>query len=236
MVIILGMNYYKKRLKEKLKKRSKPSVNKPRVMNTSGRRRRMKKPQVSHIDDERDIVILSTGAHIRNSDCDFVAVIDEVLDRLYSKWLPSNDFLFVWKTQNPAGCTNKIHHPDNPVLAGMDFSPSSVTHEYHKQFWNRDEYVLTQIDERNKQLAKKLLLSKSSSSAHAHHHHEAIMNKVHTLDMRMLYSRTDAHPGSPTLNNNQNVSEKPPDCLHYFAHGPLDVIGPLFQQLLEDIK
>ena len=158
-------------------------------------------------------------------------MIDEVLDRLYSEWLPSNDFLFVWKTQNPAGCTNKIHHPDNPVLAGMDFSPSSVTHEYHKQFWNRDEYVLTQIDERNKQLAKKLLLSKSSSSAHAHHH-EAIMNKVHTLDMRMLYSRTDAHPGSPTLNNNQNVSEKPPDCLHYFAHGPLDVIGPLFQQLL----
>jgi hypothetical protein len=45
------------------------------------------------------------------------------------------------------------------------------------------------------------------------------------LDMRMLYSRSDGHVSSQTNNA---------DCLH-FCHGPLDVMGWLFHQLLSSL-
>ena len=44
---------------------------------------------------------------------------------------------------------------------------------------------------------------------------------IHIIDMRMLYYRSDAH--RPSAN----------DCLHFCVPGPLDVIAPLFSQLLD---
>ena len=44
------------------------------------------------------------------------------------------------------------------------------------------------------------------------------------LDLRMLYSRSDGHVSSQTNDGGH-------DCLH-LCHGPLDVIGRLFHQLL----
>ena len=44
-------------------------------------------------------------------------------------------------------------------------------------------------------------------------------------DMRMIYSRSDGHVSSQTNNA---------DCLH-FCHGPLDVMGWLFHQLLSSL-
>ena len=45
---------------------------------------------------------------------------------------------------------------------------------------------------------------------------------IHVIDMRMLYYRSDAHPGTP-------------DCLHMCVPGPLDIIAPLFSQLLDQL-
>lgn len=47
------------------------------------------------------------------------------------------------------------------------------------------------------------------------------------LDMRMLYSRSDAHVNS--LDASQN------DCLHLCAPGPLDVVGRVFHNFLLEI-
>jgi hypothetical protein len=49
---------------------------------------------------------------------------------------------------------------------------------------------------------------------------------VPVLDMRMLYSRSDSHPSSGQ-EGHQGM-----DCLHMCSPGPLDVIAPLFQNLL----
>jgi hypothetical protein len=47
---------------------------------------------------------------------------------------------------------------------------------------------------------------------------------IHVIDMRMLYYRSDAH--RPFAN----------DCLHFCVPGPLDVIAPLFSQLLDQLS
>jgi hypothetical protein len=47
---------------------------------------------------------------------------------------------------------------------------------------------------------------------------------IHVIDMRMLYYRSDAH--RPFAN----------DCLHFCVPGPLDVIAPLFSQLLDRLS
>jgi len=52
------------------------------------------------------------------------------------------------------------------------------------------------------------------------------INGIPYLDMRMLYSRSDAHVDSQIDNS--------VDCFHFCSPGPLDVVGRLFHQLLLD--
>jgi hypothetical protein len=47
---------------------------------------------------------------------------------------------------------------------------------------------------------------------------------IHIIDMRMLYYRSDAHRSFAN------------DCLHFCVPGPLDVIAPLFSQLLDRLS
>jgi hypothetical protein len=47
---------------------------------------------------------------------------------------------------------------------------------------------------------------------------------IHIIDMRMLYYRSDAHRSHRH------------DCLHFCVPGPLDVIAPLFSQLLDRLS
>jgi len=56
-------------------------------------------------------------------------------------------------------------------------------------------------------------------------------DSIPVLDMRMLYSRGDAKVGS------KNFGERGehPDCLHICHPGPLDIVGRLFDQLLDNI-
>jgi hypothetical protein len=119
---------------------------------------------------------------------------------------------FVWKTQNPAGCSfpqsGRLLHPENPIAAGIEISSLDseevyVTHSSHRQFWFRDTLALSQIT-------------------------PATSNVV-PLDMRMLYSRTDAH-----VVNIRGTGGMPKDCLHFRSPGPLDVIPSLFQELLKN--
>ena len=49
-------------------------------------------------------------------------------------------------------------------------------------------------------------------------------HNIPVLDMRMLYLRSDMHPSSH--------ASAAWDCLHFCSPGPLDVIAPLFQNLL----
>eukprot|EP00978_Attheya_sp_CCMP212_P041495 scaffold238779_cov60-Attheya_sp.AAC.1 len=54
------------------------------------------------------------------------------------------------------------------------------------------------------------------------------------LDMRMLYSRSDAHSSSRV---NSSIWENDgADCLHLCTPGPLDIIAPLFQKLVTSIN
>lgn len=55
---------------------------------------------------------------------------------------------------------------------------------------------------------------------------------IPSIDMRMLYSRSDAHPSSQS---GREIMKGVIDCLHYCLPGPLDVAGPLFHQLLLEI-
>lgn len=54
----------------------------------------------------------------------------------------------------------------------------------------------------------------------------------HILDLRLLYFRSDAHPGSQRDIIPDNPT-KGPDCLHLCLPGPLEVIAPLFAELLD---
>ncbi|KAL7477584.1 hypothetical protein ACHAW6_003386 [Cyclotella cf. meneghiniana] len=45
---------------------------------------------------------------------------------------------------------------------------------------------------------------------------------IHLIDMRMLYFRSDAHVGGK-------------DCIHMCIPGPLDIIAPLFSELLDNL-
>jgi hypothetical protein len=98
---------------------------------------------------------------------------------------------FVWKTVGPGGCTPEISFPSD---SATEFNFSGVDKSYgHADFYERDLYVLS-------------LLQKYGMSY---------------LDMRALYSRSDAHPGSLS-------GQIDGDCLHMCSPGPLDILLPCF--------
>ncbi|ACI64742.1 predicted protein [Thalassiosira pseudonana CCMP1335] len=153
-----------------------------------------------------DIVIVSVGAHInRPNDTEneetYTAVIDQVIDGMlaYQRDI-DNNVTFAWKTQQPGGCTRDILFPDNPAA----FSWSNISHyiefeHNHRRFYHRDLLLLSRLQKIG----------------------------MPYLDMRMLYSRSDAHVNS--------LDDRKKDCLHLCAPGPLDVVGRLFHNLLIEI-
>jgi len=147
-------------------------------------------------DAEPDIVIVTVGAHIRN-DTEFVDIIDQVLGEMQMMQEDYN-ITFAWKTQNPGGCTKEILSPQNVTLAAELLMKVPSTIKYKNtwlRFYDRDHMVITRL--------------------------QSILMPF--FDMRMLYSRSDAHPRIRG------------DCLHVCSPGPLDVIGRLFHQFLLDI-
>jgi hypothetical protein len=153
-----------------------------------------------------DIVILSAGAHITVDD-DFVKVMDTVLAGIQRLKRFQPGLTIVWKTQQPGGCTHSIFEPKNVTKAATtslivnQLDASSRIYNW-KQFYQRDLYVLSRLQELD----------------------------IPYLDMRMLYSRSDAHPSS------SGEKVKYWDCLHLCSPGPLDVIAPLFQNFLVQRK
>ncbi|CAJ1959024.1 unnamed protein product [Cylindrotheca closterium] len=161
---------------------------------------------------EPDIVIVNSCHHIaRNAMDDYQKVLHQVqadiLDWNRNTTSKHNKkTAFVWKTANPGGCSDKPLFPDDPLLAArtrnFSFAPDYTRHYHHVTF-ERDQYACNHWTGSKQEMANTFV-----------------------LDMRMLYSRSDAHPGK-----NGFIG----DCLHYKSPGPLDVIAPLFQQLLDRI-
>ena len=152
-----------------------------------------------------DIVIANVGAHIaydNKKDKSFHQLVQEILSTV-EELQKEHPFVFVWKTQQPGGCTTDIIHPNNPIKAAQESSFGAYN---HARFYARDLYVLSLLQARG----------------------------IPYLDMRMLYSRSDAHVSSSGQQVQVGMQMRV-DCLHLCAPGPLDVIGPLFHKLLLDI-
>ena len=119
-----------------------------------------------------DIVIVTVGAHIYTDDNSFMGIVHEVLYDMQHMQQESNSSLkFAWKTQSPGGCTKDIQFLTNPVEVAQKFNFSDKS--YYKDVYNcwqfnRDLLLLSTLQEFD----------------------------IPSIDMRMLYSRSDAHPSS----------------------------------------
>ena len=102
---------------------------------------------------------------------------------------------FVFKTQQPGGCSKEILH----LKPNSDYNYSQYKSYAHRYFYQRDLYLLSKMKE----------------------------YAIRSIDLRMLYSRTDAK-----IDSNKGDFR---DCLHLCWPGPLDVIGRLFAALLDEI-
>jgi len=112
----------------------------------------------------------------------------------------SRQIHFVYKTTVPGGCTRGIQ-PGPPDDAGRNFTTDYLQYAHqHAMFYGRDLYVLAKLKKLN----------------------------WPSMDMRMLYSRTDSHPG--VSRNVGNTRKR--DCLHMCSPGPIDIAADLFQELL----
>ena len=150
-----------------------------------------------------DIVVLSVGPHIQqdldNTTTIFRLVLDEVLDGI-AKMKNSSTYrniTVVWKTQHPRGCSKSIS-PLNPAEAAQQTNLSGMRHTPKQVFYDWDLHLLSRLQELD----------------------------MPYLDLRMLYSRSDAHPAS-----RKSFFHKKSDCLH-FCTGPLDIVASLFQKFL----
>ena len=144
-----------------------------------------------------DIVVLSVGPQWSgsiNETLYFREVVEEVLSDIAKLKESSSKFrniTFVWKTQQPNGCSENI-----PLLP-----PAEAAHQPNVSgmrgpvLYEWDLYLLSRLQELN----------------------------MPYLDLRMLYSRSDAHLAHRN------------DCLH-FCNGPLNVIGPVFQKMLKELS
>ena len=165
---------------------------------------------MDYVKDTRpDIVILSLGAHVRdvdgvNATTVYRSVVDEVLDDILVMKNSSSRYrktVFVWKTQQPRGCSKTIFNmpPEEAAHqteeAGMYLSSGPLQYEW-------DLYLLSRLQELG----------------------------MPYLDLRMLYSRSDGHVASQSVEFDNYG-----DCRH-FCVGPLDVFATLFQRLLIDLR
>ena len=155
-----------------------------------------------------DIVIVTVGAHVYGKE-NYMRIVEQVIHDMEVIHRTRPNTTFVWKTQQPGGCTRTIFHPSNPQRAGIEFNffRSKKMHQ-HDEFYDRDLYLLWRLQQ-----------SKG----------------MRYFDMRMLYSRSDAHISSQGQSFTNVWGDKITDCLHMCLPGPLDVFVALFQQLLETI-
>lgn len=113
-----------------------------------------------------DIIILTVGAHINNN-TRWKEIIDTVLEEISERRKSSADTeslpKFVFKTQQPGGCSKDISLL-NPAETAQVYDYSQYKSYTHRYFYNRDLYLLSKLRQHN----------------------------VPSIDFRMLYSRTDA--------------------------------------------
>ena len=130
------------------------------------------------------IVIVSVGAHIRETELYMItidAIIYEIMMLLEDPVFSNTAFAF--KTQQPGGCTQNKLLSDNPAKATHSYNYSSYKSYQHEMFYERDLYLLSVAKEHN----------------------------IPVMDMRMLYSRTDAKISSLHFDG----GGKNYDCLHF---------------------
>jgi len=159
-----------------------------------------------------DICILGLGGHIhlsKDGDSNYFAVLTEVFDDL-KHYNDDKDrkVTFVYKTNQPQGCAESIFHPENPSLAATEYNASMSG--------------VPLIEQRAAMYRFDWTYHRDLFAIR-----ECETRGLNYMDMRMLYSRVDGHPSSRRAGA---------DCAHFCAFGPLDdVVGPLFQKLLQDI-
>jgi hypothetical protein len=157
-------------------------------------------PWLEHVNRTQpspDIVILTAGAHIY-SEYNFTLVLESVVEgtKRLKDFLPS--ILVPWKTQQPGGYSLDIPTRQDPVKAATVFDWSMTPNRYqHGTFYSRDLQVFRTLPAEG----------------------------IPVIDMRMLYSRSDAKVGSLKDRN---------ECLHFCVPGPLDVFAASFQKQLQD--
>jgi hypothetical protein len=146
-----------------------------------------------------DIVVLTVGAHIVNM-IDLYNVSDLVLQQITAMKVERPNLTILYKTQQPGGCTHTIANLSlSPLQAGETFDFGSGYHFNHPLLYEYDKRVIC--------------------------HLQAL--GIPFLDMRMLFSRSDAHPSSKR-------PRRPKDCLHFCSPGPLDIFAILFLRLLQN--
>lgn len=159
---------------------------------------------ISHLNEtlpSPNIVVVSVGAHIMQ-DTDFIDAISSVLVGM--KGFPHIQFF--WKTSQPGGCTKDVFRPESPQDAARNFSVSALKYQ-HSRFYDRDLYLLSRIEDQRSNVGTQ--------------------TNIHSTYVTMLYSRSDAHPGSAGGGK---------DCLHLCVPGPLDVFVDLFYNSLLKIS
>jgi hypothetical protein len=145
-----------------------------------------------------DIVVLTVGAHIANKS-DLYNVSNLVMQQIVAMKVERPSLIFVYKTQQPGGCTPRIANVSlSPLQAGETFNFSGGVRFNHHFFYEYDKTVICHLQELG----------------------------IPYLDMRMLFSRSDAHPTSKLATRLQ-------DCLHFCSPGPLDMFAILFLRLLQ---
>jgi GDSL/SGNH-like Acyl-Esterase family found in Pmr5 and Cas1p len=151
---------------------------------------------------DSDIVVLTVGAHLANTEMNNVSEV--VMQQIMAMKQKRPSLTILYKTQQPGGCTSEIANVSlSPLEVGKKFV-SYAEHEYnHAHFYEYDKTVIRRLQELD----------------------------IPFLDMRMLYSRSDAHPSSK-LPECRNTSYC--DCLHFCSPGPLDTFAILFLQLLRN--
>ena len=143
-------------------------------------------------DVKPEIVVIGAGAHIRGR-LNYTLLIDAVLSEIkaLSEWMPN--VKVIWRTIHPAGCTAEPELTVSPLQAARQWNWDAYPQKYvlWDEFYSRDLETISKLQHLG----------------------------IPFIDMRMLYSRSDAHSLG--------------DCLHACAPGPLDLFAVLFQKLLE---
>ena len=154
-------------------------------------------------DGDDDIVVLTVGAHIGNIH-GLMNVSEIVIQQIRVLKEERPNITIVYKTQQPGGCTSDIANVSlSPLEVGEKLiSTSTMTYNHHL-FYEYDKAVIRRLQEFD----------------------------ILFLDLRMLYSRSDAHPGSKPIEPCQHWLC---DCLHFCSPGPLDTFAILFLHLLRN--